>query len=81
MTEPGAEVTVRFERDALDIAHAVRHAELAPFGPLTLGPDELESARWYTRAELKNSPENETFRLPRRDSIARRLIEDWLDEG
>jgi hypothetical protein len=25
------------------------------------------------------SPENETFRLPRRDSIARRLMEDWLE--
>jgi NAD+ diphosphatase len=43
--------------------------------------DELETARWYTRAELQASPENETFRLPRRDSIARRLVEDWLAEG
>ena len=40
--------------------------------------DELEMARWYTRAEMRASPENETFRLPRRDSIARRLGEDWL---
>jgi len=53
----------------------------ADFGPPSLGPDELESARWYTRDELRNSPENETFKLPRRDSIARRLIEDWLEEG
>jgi NAD+ diphosphatase len=52
----------------------------ADFGPLDLGPDELESACWVTREQLKNSPENEAFRLPRRDSIARRLIEDWLDE-
>ena len=52
----------------------------ADHGPLALGPDELESARWYSRAELRNSPENETFKLPRRDSIARRLIEDWLEE-
>ncbi|MGF1631545.1 MAG: NAD(+) diphosphatase [Kiloniellaceae bacterium] len=50
----------------------------ADHGPLDLGPDELESAQWYSRAELLNSPENETFKLPRRDSIARRLIEDWL---
>ena len=49
--------------------------------PPDLGPDELESARWYTREELLNSPEDETFKLPRRDSIARRLIEDWLEEG
>ncbi len=40
--------------------------------------DEIETARWYTRAELRASPENEVFRLPRRDSIARRLVEDWL---
>ncbi len=39
---------------------------------------ELESARWYHRDQLRASPEDETFRLPRRDSIARRLIEDWL---
>ncbi len=39
---------------------------------------ELEHAMWFDRATLKASPENESFRLPRRDSIARRLIEDWL---
>jgi NAD+ diphosphatase len=40
--------------------------------------EELESARWFTREELLASPEDETFRLPRRDSIARRLVEDWI---
>ena len=45
---------------------------------LAVNTDELESAAWYTRAELLSSPENDTFRLPRQDSIARRLIEDWL---
>ncbi len=39
---------------------------------------ELESARWVSRDEMRASPEDETFRLPRRDSIARRLVEDWL---
>jgi len=39
---------------------------------------ELETARWFTREELLASPENETFRLPRRDSIARRLVDDWI---
>jgi NAD+ diphosphatase len=48
---------------------------------LQLADDELETARWYSRAELRASPENESFRLPRRDSIARRLVEDWLAEG
>ena len=52
----------------------------ADYAPPKLGPDELESAAWYTRDDLRNSPENETFKLPRRDSIARRLIEDWLEE-
>jgi NAD+ diphosphatase len=46
-----------------------------------LSPDEIESARWYSREELRNSPENETFRLSRRDSIARRLVDDWLADG
>jgi NAD+ diphosphatase len=45
---------------------------------LNVDGDELETARWFTRAELLASPENETFRLPRRDSIARRLVDDWL---
>ncbi len=45
---------------------------------ISVDPSELESPRWYSRAELLASPENETFRLPRRDSIARRLIADWL---
>ena len=34
--------------------------------------------RFRTRAELLASPEDESFRLPRRDSIARRLVEEWL---
>ncbi len=46
---------------------------------IATGDDELEDARWFTRAEIRNSPEDETFRLPRHDSIARRLILDWLD--
>ena len=48
---------------------------------LRLADDELEFAAWYSRGQLEASPEDETFRLPRRDSIARRLVEDWLAEG
>jgi NAD+ diphosphatase len=44
----------------------------------TVDENELESARWMTRPELLNSPEDATFKLPRKDSISRRLIEDWL---
>ncbi|UCH76221.1 MAG: NAD(+) diphosphatase [Rhodospirillales bacterium] len=46
---------------------------------LAINTDELESGRWYGRDELRNSPEDESFRLPRRDSISYRLIRDWLD--
>ena len=42
---------------------------------------ELESAAWYSRAELQASPEDEGFRLPRHDSIARRLVDDWLKQS
>jgi len=45
---------------------------------LTLEDDEIEVADWYTRRQLLDSPEDETFRLPRKDSIARRLIEEWM---
>ncbi len=47
---------------------------------LAVDEQELDDAAWYSRAFLRESPENTQFRLPRRDSIARRLIEDWLAE-
>jgi len=46
---------------------------------LRIDPNELEDARWVCREALRNPPEG--FRLPSRDSIARRLIEDWLAGG
>jgi NAD+ diphosphatase len=43
-------------------------------------PDELASARGMSREELRaeNLPKDGSFFMPRRDSIARRLIEEWL---
>jgi len=41
--------------------------------------DELADARWISRADLMRI-EALGLRLPRRDSIARRLIEDWIAE-
>jgi NAD+ diphosphatase len=41
---------------------------------------ELEDARWFERGWLLNHTDDDEFRLPRRDSIARRMIEDWLAE-
>jgi NAD+ diphosphatase len=44
---------------------------------IAIDPEELQEARWFTLAELRD-PEAHGFALPRRDSIARRLIEDWM---
>jgi NAD+ diphosphatase len=45
---------------------------------ITVDPEELRDARWFSRAELRD-PAAGGFSLPRPDSIARRLIEDWLE--
>ncbi len=51
-------------------------------GPeLRIDKSEIDRADWYSRAELRASPEDERFRLPRRDSIARRLVDDWIAAG
>src|SRR3954467_1029607 len=39
---------------------------------------ELEDARWFERDWLASHADDDTFRLPRLDSIPRRLIGDWL---
>ena len=44
---------------------------------IILDETELADARWFTRDEMKD-PKAHGFALPRADSIARRLIEDWL---
>jgi len=53
------------------------HAE-AKTSDITVDKTELDDARWYERAWLLAHQDDERFRLPRRDSIARRLLEDWL---
>jgi NAD+ diphosphatase len=47
---------------------------------ITIDPEELKDARWFSREEMRNC-EQHGFALPRVDSIARRLIEDWLAHG
>ena len=42
--------------------------------------EELIDVRWFSRAEIAN-PNSHGFMLPRGDSIARRLVEDWLAAG
>ena len=44
---------------------------------ITIDETELLDVRWFTKDEIRNS-ERHGFTLPRPDSIARRLIEDWV---
>jgi len=44
---------------------------------ITIDPEELKDARWFSRDQMRDS-DRHGFQLPRVDSIARRLIEDWL---
>jgi NAD+ diphosphatase len=54
---------------------------------INVDPAEIREARWFSRADLAEFGEfyGETDpnrpRLPRTDSISRRLINDWLEEG
>jgi NAD+ diphosphatase len=48
---------------------------------ITIDEKELLSAEWMSRDELKAITPESPVQLPRPDSIARRLIEEWLAEG
>ena len=45
---------------------------------ITVDYGELADARWFARGWLISHVDDDSFRMPRLDSIARRLIEDWL---
>jgi NAD+ diphosphatase len=47
---------------------------------IRLNQSELEDAAWFSRAELRDFA-SQAKSLPRADSIARQLIEDWLAQG
>ena len=50
---------------------------------ITIDPEELEDARWFTAAQLDAFGDWESdaeYRLPRRDSIAWLLIDEWRSE-
>lgn len=47
---------------------------------ITIDAEELRDARWFSRAQIRD-PAPHGFALPRADSIARRLIEDWLAQA
>lgn len=42
---------------------------------------ELLDAQWFSRDFLRQEQPPDKFRMPRATSIARALIQDWLDEG
>ena len=44
---------------------------------ITIDPEEMLDVRWFSREQIRD-PEAHGFLLPRADSIARRLIEDWM---
>lgn len=48
---------------------------------ITLLDGELQHAGWYTRDEMVRSLADASLRVPRRVSIAYRLVEDWFDAG
>lgn len=52
---------------------------LAAPGTLAIELEELEDARWFHRAELRDEARR-PIRLPNLDSIARFLIDEWLAE-
>ena len=45
---------------------------------ITIDPAELSDAQWFSRDQMRHAADH-GFQLPRGDSIARRLIEDWLE--
>ena len=45
---------------------------------ITVDYGELADARWFERDWLMSHVDDDSFRMPRLDSIARRLIGDWL---
>jgi len=69
-------VSVKFSFDG-----EAAHAAGAPWrGKSALDAVELMDAGWFDRAHLRATHDPEKFRIPRGDSIARRLIEYWYGE-
>ncbi len=52
---------------------------------IAVDADEIEDARWFTAAEVASfgewEDETAEFRRPRRDSIARALLDAWVEEA
>ncbi len=50
-------------------------------GEILIGDEELEDARWFTRAEIDAAVEAGELRLSPRTSISRHLIESWRKQS
>jgi len=48
---------------------------------LTLDPNEILEAAWYSRDQVRELAGEGPMRIPPQFSISRRLIDDWLDES
>ena len=49
-------------------------------GEPVIGDEELEDARWFTRAQVRDAvDERGPLRLPPPLAIARRLLDGWLE--
>jgi NAD+ diphosphatase len=85
-----------FEESGIEVEHATYHSSQPwPFPAsimlgfmaeartreIRLDGAELQDARWFSRRWLLAQEDGPDFRRPRRDSIARRLLEDWLRRG
>jgi NAD+ diphosphatase len=46
---------------------------------ININDEEIDNAQWFTREEILNFELQGKF-LPRKVSISRRLIDDWLSE-
>jgi NAD+ diphosphatase len=56
------------------------HAEAETDAPIRFDTRELQHARWFTRADIDRFDQL-GLRLPSRDSIARRLLTEWLEQA
>ena len=54
------------------------HAEAAST-QITVDESELEAAKWFEADWIRENDGEDGFRLPRVDSIARRLVDGWLE--
>lgn len=46
---------------------------------IQVNTDELESAEWFSLDQLCKQQSSESFHLPREDAIARRIIDQWIE--